>query len=766
MKKSNQLPLPPPLPKVGFQSSFEKKSDLNQAIREYVREIKGFLRKHNIPMKMDTTDAMIQRRSQAVAAYTERIIERYLGKPGYEQLQRNEIGDTWIRLNFTSVVTYNLLERQSHMLFAASIWILDRITELPDWRDKLYRILPRDDNLLDEIDAPDVWDCCHDYYLILSVLYVLYNRNTGTAPMEKDSETTNRVITSSLIADGGQHTDTPSRRAYDALINLIPQQAIEQAAAHFEELLWKWTDRYFSCLNDLILPVHEAIHTANTYVRQFNDTREKLKEAADAAERQKVSVSKQPAVNPLLRNPVSLTPADLDTFMNSGNFPLRSDTGPLQSARQNLPMKEHMHQVLVLGKTLTELTDRYEEARNRLDEAEDRRASFATNILKRGYIRPSECREDYGKDVAAHMIPLSVPDPYEICFALLWLTENGSDLPWLYGPGAGMIQEASESLPWAIIEYDELDDPVWEVDHQEPEQLSITGLPNPPKQVKSSAVQDWYERRYEPHEEDTFVFDRSLAQIVYEETGCIMPRDLHMYDIRQKALKEYGLTGKEITPLLYIMTALSNARRQTPANNFEEAYMSLVDSPDKPEKAASVHLTYDEMAEQLIQLRETNKQLRASLHDAERTVRDTGKELASVRNAAKLEHRELADLRELVFQQENAVADTAQTEEPIDESSFPYEVVKDTVVFGGHETWLKAIRPMLTGNIRFVDKDMVFDSDIIRHADILWIQTNALSHKQYYRIIAAARQYQKPVRYFTYASAVKCAVQLMEEDRL
>ena len=174
-------------------------------------------------------------------------------------------------MNFTPTVTYNILETQSHMLFAASIWILDRITELPEWRDKLYRILPRDDHLLDAIDAPDVWDCCHDYYLILSVMYVLYNRNTGAAPMEKDDETTDRVITSSLIADGEQRADTPCRRAYDELIDLIPQQAREQAAAHFEELLWKWTDRYFSCLNELIAPVHEAIRTANTYVLQYNE---------------------------------------------------------------------------------------------------------------------------------------------------------------------------------------------------------------------------------------------------------------------------------------------------------------------------------------------------------------------------------------------------------------------------------------------------------------------------------------------------------------
>ena len=86
MKKTNQLPLPAPLQEVGFQTVFEKKSDLNQAIREYVRDFKGFLRKNNVEMKMDMTDSMIRRRSQAVAAYTERIIERYLGKPGYEHL--------------------------------------------------------------------------------------------------------------------------------------------------------------------------------------------------------------------------------------------------------------------------------------------------------------------------------------------------------------------------------------------------------------------------------------------------------------------------------------------------------------------------------------------------------------------------------------------------------------------------------------------------------------------------------------------------------
>ena len=71
---------------------------------------------------------------------------------------------------------------------------------------------------------------------------------------------------------------------------------------------------------------------------------------------------------------------------------------------------------------------------------------------------------------------------------------------------------------------------------------------------------------------------------------------------------------------------------------------------------------------------------------------------------------------------------------------------------------------MLTGNVRFIDKDLIFDTGIIRHADIIWIQTNALSHSQYGRITDTARIFKKPIRYFTNASATICAEQLMEED--
>ena len=126
-----------------------------------------------------------------------------------------------------------------------------------------------------------------------------------------------------------------------------------------------------------------------------------------------------------------------------------------------------------------------------------------------------------------------------------------------------------------------------------------------------------------------------------------------------------------------------------------------------------------------------------------------------------MEHRELADLRELIFNQENDEEEIADEKD----DAFPYDVQADTLIFGGHSTWLKTIRQLLKGNVRFIDKDLHFDVSIVRHAECIWIQPNALSHTQYYRIIDTARIFHKPVRYFAYASAVKCARQLADGEK-
>ena len=74
------------------------------------------------------------------------------------------------------------------------------------------------------------------------------------------------------------------------------------------------------------------------------------------------------------------------------------------------------------------------------------------------------------------------------------------------------------------------------------------------------------------------------------------------------------------------------------------------------------------------------------------------------------------------------------------------------------------MKSLLPG-VRFVDVDnLVFNPDIVRNADVIWIQNNYLSHAQFYNVTKEARQYNVQIRYFVYSSSEKSAMQIVEDD--
>ena len=86
------------------------------------------------------------------------------------------------------------------------------------------------------------------------------------------------------------------------------------------------------------------------------------------------------------------------------------------------------------------------------------------------------------------------------------------------------------------------------------------------------------------------------------------------------------------------------------------------------------------------------------------------------------------------------------------------------MVFGGHDSFLRAIKPMLN-NVKFMELEQYgFDPNIVRNADVVWVQTNCISHSQYKNIVKIVRTAGVQLRYFGYASAEKCAEQLVLED--
>lgn len=780
IKGSSRPPIPPEMPYLTKEGTLEQRCDWNALVRKYSQRLKKILRKNRGENDLDMTDAMMKRRAQVLVDYIPKIVERYRDIPGYEPENMDETGETFVHFNFIPVTTYNYIEDQGYLLLAASIWILDEILSVddPEKRKQLFRLLPRDETDLDETwNAPDFWHTNYEDDLITSVQFVLHCRNRDIEEIEVESTNVKRLFTDSLVARDAQHVNVPSREAYEQLIALIPKESIDRAAAYFEELFWLWTDRFFDCIAPLDAEIRRCTDKVNALVKEYNQLRSDLKEATKEMAEDRTTKKQQiktPAFNPLLANPISQMP---DIFKKQ-DFASPINPFPRSSLRGAI-QEEPAQRVFSITERMMNVADRHSDVMDKLNEWETKKSEFGVDLLRMGCLRDYQCREKYGDEVANRMKPLKITKPFEACFALLWLIENGSDLPWLYGCGCGLMQEVADSLPWGIFHYREIHDPVWNPEYEEEEAEQLTFLDDIPKKgktVKPSAIPEWYERKYIPNEDEAFRFNRSMAQIVYEETGCILPRDMHKYDIRQKALKRYGVTGKDSTGLLTLFTALGHAKRSERALNFDQMLMEYWEDEasddeklQRAEKAAKDSkkeekpLTYEELAEKLKAEQENNKKLRSSLHEAEKNSREARKELIAVRESAALEHRELADLREVVFNAENTEA--KETVEPLDESLFPYEVRKETVVFGGHETWLKAIKPMLTGNIRFLEKDLNFDVNVIRNTDIIWVQTNAISHTQYYRITDAARQCKKPVRYFSHASASKGALQIMNADR-
>ena len=100
--------------------------------------------------------------------------------------------------------------------------------------------------------------------------------------------------------------------------------------------------------------------------------------------------------------------------------------------------------------------------------------------------------------------------------------------------------------------------------------------------------------------------------------------------------------------------------------------------------------------------------------------------------------RQCAEMQEEVAMLRKIVLNRLTGDEPDtecnDSISFPYTVQHRVVVFGGHDTWSKAIRPMLK-NVRFVERNTQPNRDMIKNADVVWIQVNALGHKHYLSLI-------------------------------
>lgn len=756
------------------------RQEWNKEAQQLLKRFRKYYRRNdgngNRLENYDLTDSFANRRIEALLNSMKHLYEKYQEQFAELFPKQYDLGREWIDLQLYPC-TYTEVDKECYLLHGAAIWMLDRIMERDDWRERMLPHLPRNEDFLMEVDWPDIWDTQHNADLIYSLQYVLYSRNADIGDNEETPDGKRR-LTDTVTAERKHHAEVKSRQDYEAVISLIPQEQIDLAVRHYEEYFWQWNDRYFSCSAPMLKEINK--------LRYELDEKEKLFERLQA-EQDEISKILDRKLKERRKQQKSMKSGKQGSMV----FPLTSPASVLDNKDAfdafrfpQMPgiQGEFVYKGIPVGNTgsfmddpdmqrlkkvedrLMKLVDELNETSDRLSELRNKKYQFMGEIVRQGRVSQSECRERFGEEVADAMSPIAIHDPYEACFALLYMIDNDYDLPWLYASGVGIAQEVGESLPWGILQYDEEEDDAWYIfTDSEGSEIDPLSVADSHKTGKVPEIPDWYERKYHPKKGD-FDFPRSLAQILYEETGCLMPRYMHRYDGKAKMLSRYGIRGKDAVMMLTCMNALGNARRGGEALNLNSRYMHYLEVGEEAFFAENEESSEEpeDLAVKVAEQQEEIKQLRDALHDAEKTGREIRKELESERRTAALEHRELADLREIVFNRNNPAEEQSK---PAEDVSFPYEVQKETLIFGGHDTWEKAIKPMLTGNVRFISKELTFDTTIIRHAEVIWVQSNAMSHTQYYRIVDTARLYKKPVRYFTNASAEKCAIQVIENDQ-
>ncbi len=410
-------------------------------------------------------------------------------------------------------------------------------------------------------------------------------------------------------------------------------------------------------------------------------------------------------------------------------------------------VSEGVHQISVLSVSGEDDIDRFRDAVTKLSEIEERRRDIELHIADFLTMPSKDLRERLGKGSLVRKFKgFTINDPYEICFGLLALLEDGDDAPWLLQSGYCVMKAAANLLPWHDSPFEDVSDNEWD-DH-----ILTINYNNWLEKQTDEAV-DYYHEMYG---------GRNLSQIIYGLTGGVIPRNMHPFEDNRLSLKESGMSEALADKVIDHAEMLFLSQFQAGAGNLSrrEWGISVADEPTGEPITEEPEVDVDHLTAELKRRGDEIKGLKKALSEtrkqAEKDKARAEKELYTLRQ----EHRELADLRELVFNQDNELQG-----DPTDESiEYPYETKKRTVVFGGHETWLKAFKPKFS-NVKFIDAlHYVFSPDIIRNADVVWIQNNRISHSQYYAVVNLARQNGIQVRYFPYASADKCAEILVKED--
>lgn len=300
----------------------------------------------------------------------------------------------------------------------------------------------------------------------------------------------------------------------------------------------------------------------------------------------------------------------------------------------------------------------------------------------------------------------SVEDPYMAAFGLVYLIGTDDEMAWLTKAGISVMNAAVKVMPW-YMDTDEMDDDEYEEWIEGPTFNYNGWLGRTPSEERLDLNQ--------PGEDG-----QTIAQRIYRLSQGIVPGSIHPFEQERREMKENGIREADFIADWSEALFLQSFHRRALNLEQDDWGESFKDwnNPGKTagaNDAADTEKSIEEMPEknpERDRLKKENKNLRKAYSELKREtdarIAKSEQELKTLRR----EHRELADLRELIFNRERENVEE-QGEAADLKSDYPYETRKRTVIFGGHDTFLKAIR-LLLPDVKYVDaKLMAFSPEII-----------------------------------------------------
>lgn len=661
---------------------------------------------------LDLDNVRMKRRISAVVSVFEEVKQRFSAIcPDFSG--RYTLAENWVTMNAYPVSAYDYVEKYVFSTLGASIWILDHIRDNGK-TDQLKEIL-RDAPALGDVLMPDIWDPCHSQQLLRRMISIINYRNFDCPAQEKavrkNKTTVSRIYMDRPTAENKIDHNVPSRRVYDKIIALIDPVALAAIEATYQEKYWDWLHRYFLCRA-------EFSREEQTIRAEIEDYQNRI-HAMDAQNTALAQNKKQLSIL-FNANSNGILPA----------FPSDVSTDQLN------PVKAMVYQNKVLY-------EKQESFNARLN-------SFNRDIGELPLISAESIERQYGQEIAGIWSGFEIEEPYSMCMAFLSLLDQGSDLPWCYFPGVCLQSCYVCMLPWTRTKYIPDCDDIWE--HFDVQYGSVipgsTGQPLSRK-IKVPDIDNWYRMQYhdsaKSNQENKDLF--SLSHILYEVTGCLMPRKPERFYAALNTLNRYGINTKKANKdLMYCMALLSEAKHQGHISQI------AVQQADDYEKTPD---TIEGLQEQLRSLKEELARYKQALQDADSEIRSAQNQTAHLQRTLSHHNVELQDLGNLLFG-----IDTPNLSLGV---SFPYRTASHIAVFAEDESWVASMKTKLP-DVFFCHDVTKTNLEPLRKADVIWIQSKGLTHLKYQRIVNEARKTDTPVRIFPFVEITACAALVAKAD--